>query len=263
MRPVRLLMRSEFNLAMDKMPWNTDRAKPQPAEAGAKTSSAKPDPAKPPKKPDPPLLKFPTASPYAVSYFTLARHWPFIDSIQSSTPGANALPSGNFEGAPDPAWTTQEQTLDQVVMQAKYSTQSAKEGQQCLEINISPKPNPDKPDQPPKIPGALERTIKAVQSPTIRFNPGTIVRISGWVKIPRSILASADGAMIYDNIGGEALSVRLTDATDWKYFELYRRVLASGEVFVTLALTGLGTVQFDDIRIEPMLPKPTATVLEK
>ena len=60
--------------------------------------------------------------------------------------------------------------------------------------------------------------------------------------------------MAYDSIGGETLGLRLTDATAWKQFEYYRRVPASGEVFVTLALTGLGTVQFDDIRIEPLVP---------
>jgi hypothetical protein len=33
---------------------------------------------------------------------------------------------------------------------------------------------------------------------------------------------------------------------------MYRRVPASGQIGVTLALTGLGEAYFDDVRIEPL-----------
>ena len=46
--------------------------------------------------------------------------------------------------------------------------------------------------------------------------------------------------------------MRLTGATKWKKYTLYRRVPANGVVNVTMALTGLGTVYFDDVRIEPL-----------
>ena len=36
-------------------------------------------------------------------------------------------------------------------------------------------------------------------------------------------------------------------------FHLYRRVPASGQISVTLALTGLGVAYFDDVRIEPLV----------
>ena len=93
------------------------------------------------------------------------------------------------------------------------------------------------------------------------MQPGAIVKISGWVKIPKAIAASADGALLYDGIGGEPLAVRLTDATGWQQFVLYREVPASGTVSVTLALTGIGIVYFDDVRIEPLLwnAAPTQT----
>jgi hypothetical protein len=56
-------------------------------------------------------------------------------------------------------------------------------------------------------------------------------------------------------VGGEPLAVRLTAPLPrWKQFRLYRRVPASGQVHVTLALTGLGRVYFDDVRIEPLVP---------
>ena len=57
--------------------------------------------------------------------------------------------------------------------------------------------------------------------------------------------------MLFDSTTGEAYAVRMVGPSDWKQFHLYRQVPANGEVRVRLALTGFGTVYFDDIRIEP------------
>jgi hypothetical protein len=81
------------------------------------------------------------------------------------------------------------------------------------------------------------------------------VQISAWVKVYwPGIKASVDGALLYDSAGGEALGVRMTGETKgWKKYTLYRRVPPSGSVNVTLALTGMGKVYFDEVRIEPMV----------
>jgi hypothetical protein len=60
--------------------------------------------------------------------------------------------------------------------------------------------------------------------------------------------------MFYDDAGGEALGVRVSVQQQWKKFHLYRRVPASGQIAVTMALTGVGSAYFDDIRIEPLVP---------
>jgi hypothetical protein len=132
----------------------------------------------------------------------------------------------------------------------------AHEGKLCAMLKIQPKANK-------LAPVALERTLLALNSPVVHLQPGTIVRISGWVCIPTFINASPDGALLYDSAGGDAMAVRLLDQTAWKKFTLYRRVPASGMIQMTLALTGLGTVYFDDIRIEPLVPRganPAAAV---
>jgi hypothetical protein len=128
------------------------------------------------------------------------------------------------------------------------------------------------------IPIAVERAFLAVDSPPVRLPPGTLVRVSGWVKVPKDseIRNSTDGVLFYDDAGGEPLGVRLTntrdDVTDqpiavWKQFHLYRRVPATGKISVTLALTGLGVAYFDDIRIEPLYPTtaaaPSATAAKR
>jgi hypothetical protein len=199
------------------------------------------------------------ASPYAVSFYTLPRHWEFMDQVNAAQAAANVLIGGDFETVPgrtQEAWYPQESTLDDVVMRAERVSELgkpgapillAKEGKQFLVLEIKPKAK----DQP--VPKALERTYLAINSPTVKLPPGTLVRVSGWICIPEPIQASSDGALLYDSAGGEPLGIRLTGATAWKKFTLYRRVPASGMMNVTVALTGLGRAAFDDLRIEPLI----------
>ncbi len=234
-------------------------------------------------------LDSPVSSPFAVSFFTLPRHWDFMDQVNRSVAKENVLPGGDFEVDPQhlqDTWRLEEPRLDEVEMIALRvseirvpmvvkpaaakpgdkpgSAKSAKpesvkpatppttvelpkQGKQCLKLEIKPKPGT-------VAPAALERTLLALTSPVVHLQPGTLVQVSGWVRIPRFITATVDGALIYDSAGGEPLAVRLTDATPWKKITLYRRVPDSGTMYVTLALTGLGAVYFDDVRIEPLVP---------
>ena len=287
-------------------------------------------------------IDFPSASPFAVSYFTLPRHWELHRELKGTTAGANALRDGDFEavanrtefvpaarkkgledeipkkdekkdkdgkiiksvedllkereekarnkyaGAPIaslPGWTMQQETLDAVELQARlvpselarvvrpekkpkkkdrYDPSNGLNtdapdppeptlGESVLRLVIDPKIVLSKDGKPQPAPAALERTYLAVSSPAVRLQPGTWVRISGWVCVPATIQASADGMLLYDSAGGEAMGLRLTEASGWKKYHFYRKVPASGVVWVTVALTGIGTVYVDDLRIEPLI----------
>lgn len=101
----------------------------------------------------------------------------------------------------------------------------------------------------------LERTFLAVDSPPVKLPPGTLVRVSGWVKVEGSVSGTADGALLYDDAGGEPLGVRVLHTSGrWKRYQLYRQVPASGQIAVTVALTGTGSALFDDLRVEPIQP---------
>jgi hypothetical protein len=219
LRPLRILMRAEWEKALQ----DTGLGEP---------------------------LAAPVASPYTVSFFTLPRHWRYLEQVRQGKVAGNVLPGGDFETAPGQQaemWARQDPPpLDDVDLEAQRVAEGAKEGRQCLRLQIKPK-NPQAP------PAALERTFLAINSPAVRLQPGRPVRISGWVQIPQPITASADGALLFDSAGGEPLAVRLTGPTGWKKFTLYRQVPESGTINVTLALTGLGTVYFDDVRIEPLV----------
>ena len=75
-------------------------------------------------------------------------------------------------------WLVEEvPTLDAVVAVAKRMRMEAKEGRQCLLLQVKPKD--------PAVPVTeLERTFLAVHSPAVKLPPGTKVRISAWMRVP-------------------------------------------------------------------------------
>ena len=95
----------------------------------------------------------------------------------------------------------------------------------------------------------------ALHSPQVTLAPGTLVRISAWVRQQGGYVGSVDGAMLFDSAGGEAPALRLIGGDGkWKRFSVYRRVPSTGTIGMTVALTGVGSVWFDDLKIEPLLP---------
>jgi hypothetical protein len=255
-------------------------------------------------------LDVPTSSPYAVSFFTLPRHWELFRELQNRKPGENLLPYGEFEldGRIPQAgvrvdtlsgWTsrsgsaeTDRVTVDAKLISSQFLEEKAEPRKPPKPVKgiwqagreIHPpdegfvRPTPElgksllrlevrrvvefdkegKPKEPQQVP--LENTFLAVDSPPVKLPPGTLVRVSGWIKIPTDIAASADGVLFYDSAGGEPLGVRLRESTEWRQFHLYRVVPASGQISVTIALTGVGKAYFDNVAIEPMVPVETAPV---
>ena len=123
-------------------------------------------------------------------------------------------------------------------------------GRQCAMLQIKvPARHP--------APSVLEKSRVAIVSPTVKLQPGTLVQVTAWVYLTANIMGSADGAMFFDSVGGEELAVRVHEPTKkWKKYTLFRRIPSSGSIHVTLALTGLGSVYFDDVTIEPLVPGP-------
>ena len=197
-------------------------------------------------------LDHPVSSPFAVSFFTLPRHYRFLDRITQCRPGKSVLVDGDFELDPDrdqTGWFIQEvKSLDEVEVRVRRVKDSAHTGKQSLMMKVTAK-------DPLRIPVALERTYVALHSPAVKLPPGTLVRISAWIRIPDGVVGSPDGAMFFDSVGGEPLSFRITKGlTKWNRYAVYREVPASGLINVSLAMTGMGTVYFDDVRIEPLEP---------
>src|SRR5262249_12539430 len=112
----------------------------------------------------------------------------------------------------------EEPSLDDVVTSVQRVAEGPHGGKQALLLEVKPA------DPKAPAPAALERTFLTVHSPAVRLPPGPLVRVSAWVRIPKAIAASTDGALFYDSAGGEPLAVRLTgEVLKWKQFRLYRR----------------------------------------
>lgn len=203
-------------------------------------------------------LTTPVACPFALSFYTLPRFWQYYDEIAKLHPGQNVLTDGDFEWPPDRqqnTWSLEEvPSLDDVQGEVKRVANEPREGKQCLMLRLSAK------DQL-KAAQVLERTFLAIHSPAVHLPPGTPVRISAWVRVPGDITGSPDGALLYDSAGGEPLAVRIMLPTAWRQFILYRTVPDSGTINVSMALTGLGAVFFDDIRIEPLTGKDASITI--
>jgi hypothetical protein len=195
-------------------------------------------------------LDTPVASPYALSFFTLPRHFELLNELKGMKPVEAALPGGDFELDPDevqPGWVVREEpTLDPVKMRLRRVEEGPHTGKRCLKLEVSAKDGL-------RAPAVLERTFLAVQSPAVRLTPGSLARVSIWVRSP-GVGSTTDGAMIWDSVGGEPLAVRIISQPKWKRYTFFRRVPASGTISVTLALSGLGSVFFDDVKIEALQP---------
>jgi hypothetical protein len=207
-------------------------------------------------------LDVPTASPYAVSYYSLPQHVQLVRQVAAGSPGDNLLTAGDFESGRDAhgGWNVVTNTLDDVEPTARL-TDDAVSGKRAMVLEAKPKAPAAPPGggqaRPAASPAALERTFLGVESPPVRLTPGSLVRVSFSVKVPLPVQASPDGLVVYDSGAGEALGIRITGAVpQWKRYTLYRKVPASGELRIVAALTGLGTAVLDDVRIEPLSGRP-------
>ena len=196
-------------------------------------------------------LDTPVASPYAVTFFSLPRHFQLMEQDASRPPCRTCSPAATSRSSPSvcrkrgsppsrlsttsSCWriaSVRSRTRSSSRRRHRQPAGTPHQGKQCARLQIKPRgKNP--------APVVLERALLALNSPQVKLPPGTLVQVSGWVRIPEAIKASPDGALFYDSAGGEALAVRITEPTPWKKFTLYRRVPSSGTMDVTVALTGL------------------------
>jgi hypothetical protein len=85
---------------------------------------------------------------------------------------------------------------------------------------------------------------------------GQVVRIRGWINVPRRLTASSEGLLVFDSIGGSDLGDRIRLTQGWREFILNRAVPQNGELTVTFALTGLGEASIDDLSVSLLEPEP-------
>ena len=190
----------------------------------------------------------PIASPLAVCYRTLPNHVSLMQQTIRATPGPNLLPAGDFEDViamSQAGWRRVEHITQGIQYSADPHAMAAHGGRSGLRLIAQPV-------EPTDSPAQIESPPVWITSPAIPVQAGQLLRIQGWVHVPRPITGSVDGLLIVDSLGGEALAARIDQTPGWQQFTLYRIAPQSGPVTITFALTGIGEAWLDDVTIQPL-----------
>ncbi len=186
------------------------------------------------------------ASPFLVSFQTLPEHWELIRRLgRTGSSGRSLLPSGDFESFEElTAGGLQHRraTLEGFDVNAEYHNRGRSKGH-CLRLVAMPRRNQETPLVMPETP-------VSITTPGARVEPGQVVYVSFWVKIPNKIVGSLDGVLLHDSIGGRDRALRLPGAIpNWLQFQFLREVRESTDLTLTCELTGLGEVLLDDVEV--------------
>lgn len=186
-------------------------------------------------------LSSPVASPHAVCFQTLPDHWRMwrrLDRYKAS--GENLLRSGDFEDqdAVQTQWTLKSDVpgRDPVALNSKSA-----QGKYSLALTALPTS---------EQPAPVDDPLVTLYSPPIRVQTGQLVLITGKVLVPRDLVGSTDGLVVYDSLKGSIGAHRFRKASPpgkWQTFEMYRDVLSSGEFKLVFELRGWGEAWIDDV----------------
>lgn len=200
-------------------------------------------------------LASPVSSPHTLCFQTLPDHWRMVARLGRSPNklDADLLPSGDFEDAQAilaEQWRHSQNDLEGIqaaVDLYQAPTAGPGKGEYVLRMVAVPRPGQD-------LPQVVEQSPVTVTTPAVEVHGGQIVHISGWVRVAAPIIGSLDGAMLFDSVAGPAGALRWHGRSGWQRFELIREIERTGPLSLTMSLTGLGEVQFDDLRIVPLDP---------
>jgi hypothetical protein len=103
------------------------------------------------------------------------------------------------------------------------------------------------PVNPLEAPPVIESPPVSIVTAPTPVRRGDVVRIHGWLRVPRPIHGSRDGVIVADSLAGACLALRAGESIDWREFVLYRAAARDEDVTVTFALSGMGEAWLDDI----------------
>jgi hypothetical protein len=191
----------------------------------------------------------PVSSPHTLCYQTLPDHWNMIARFgrTQGSESKNLLRSGDCEDLDTmvaEGWTRTETAIAGVRSTAELHARAHK-GTYALRLAAAPATGMDPPVSIP------DRPVTVV-SPPVTVYKGQLVYIRGWVKVEAPCLGNLEGAVFYDSLGGPAAALRWRNKADWQMFDLTREVFETTELTLTMALSGLGDIRFDDLEIIPL-----------
>jgi len=158
---------------------------------------------------------------------------------------ANLLAGGGFENLSsllETGWRHRQLPLDGITTTVRLSPEAPHSGSYCLELEARALEDGS--------PTTIVPTAPVwISSAPLHVGAGDLLEITGVARLPEPLIGSVDGLQIIDSIGGADMALRIHEAPSWQPFRLIRAATSDGDVSVTIALSGLGKAQVDDVAI--------------
>jgi hypothetical protein len=179
-------------------------------------------------------------------------------------PGENLLAGGDFEDIKQMTglgWQHVEVPIANVRTSAQLSAVQAKQGAYCLDLNAGVESG--------RARDLIEASLISIVSPAIPVSPNQLIEISGWVRVDEPF-AGGEGLEIGDSLGGQALSLVVSQTAGWQPFRMIRAATEPAQLRLSFSLTGFGAAKVDAVmvralaqpiarRLPPAPPTGTAT----
>ncbi len=159
--------------------------------------------------------------------------------------GANLLTGGGFENLAamlHSGWRHQKLPLEDITSSVRLSPEAPHSGSYCLELEAR--------SLDESAPTSIVPTPPVwITTSPLPVHAGDLLEITGVVRLPEPLVGSVDGLQIIDSIGGPDMALRIHEAPSWQHFRLIRAATNDTQVSVTIALSGLGKAQIDDVAV--------------
>ncbi|MCA9116766.1 MAG: hypothetical protein KDA79_16915, partial [Planctomycetaceae bacterium] len=191
----------------------------------------------------------PVSSPHTLCFQTLPEHWKMIARLGRSSfrNQQNMLRSGGFEDFDTlvvEGWKHMQSEVEGIDTVAELYPGAGRDSRYGLRLVAAPSPEEE-------APAVVEKSPVAVTTPPVPVRAGQLVYISGWIRVVTPVRGNPDGLMIFDSLTGPSGAIRFREQQDWQQFSMLREVHASGDLRLSIVLSGLGDVHLDDLTIVP------------
>ena len=196
------------------------------------------------------------ASPHTICFSTLPDHWEMMHRMETETPSANLIPSGDFNSLrllSDGSWKKISPQDGQVFATADIVTESLRTNQ-VLQLTAWRRDQEVSPD--------AGKPLILVRSPEISATAGDLLEISVRARLGHGVRAEVETPfLIFDSDLGPEFAVSPRLDSGWRTYRLFRQVSQDGPLRIWIALNGVADIYVDDVSVVrrargPELPLP-------
>ena len=187
-------------------------------------------------------------TPLEFSTSTLIDERHLRDSLLNAPAGPQLVAGGDFEsleGLLQQGWRHQQLPLPGIASAVRLSPDTPHQGTYCLELEACA--------ADASSPISVVPTAPVwISTPAMPIRAGDLVEITGVARIPEELIGTVDGLQIIDSLGGPGMATRIVRAPDWQSFRVLQGATADTQLVISLALSGLGRAQIDELTVRTL-----------